>query len=581
MEKILPSEEKKCLENYPESAISEPLPQMTAVEFLEERTKKYSNAIALTFENKVITYGELHEQIHEYTKALLKRGIRKGDKIAICMPNTPEAIYVIYALNAIGATTIGLSPLNNEFKMKRDLEIIKPKMVITADCFFGNMKKSCKAQDIEPILCSPLESSDDKKIKALYSTMQFFKGNHKFGWDSNLSKILKKSQSDKDVAETIERATYDPEFITDIMFTGGSTGVHKGVELNDNGLNCVVRDLDHVLILEPGMVHLGNIPFGHMAFGRLVMHYALCKGLTFALTLKMMPNDLYSELIRTHSNGAMGGPIHWKTLIDNPEVKKDSLSFLKQPLAGGEEFKPEDRERVAEALKFAGCEIPVGNGLGMTEAWAPTHVCVGGKNTPGTIGYPLPNVNCKVVDPNTRLEVGRNVPGLLLISGPGVMKGYYNNQEETDKVLIYDENGTKWYVTGDIVRRLDNDEFQYIGRLKRNFVCGCDNIYPEQIENLVLTLPEVKEVLVTKIPDDKYQYLPKYHIHLVDPACDTDALEKKINVLIESTLGDSALPGYIEYHTKALPKSDNNKLNPNALEQEDLQKENRRVRKLS
>ena len=360
---------------------------------------------------------------------------------------------------------------------------------------------------------------------------------------------------------------------TDIMFTGGSSGVHKGVDLDGGALNSVVKALDYVLILEPGMVHLGNIPFGHMCFGRLVLHYALCKNLEYALTLKALPKDFYSELVRTHANGAMGGPVHWEILAQDPSLKPWTLENLFQPLSGGEMFKPQKLKEANKALEYAGCITPIGNGLGLTEMWAPTHVCLGGKNTPGTIGYPIPFVNSKIADPKTFEDMPLETPGVLLVNGPGMMLRYHENEAETNAVFVYDENGVKWYNTKDVAVKHENGEYEFVGRIKRNFVSGVDNIYPEQIEQILLQIPEIREVIVTSIPDDKEQFLPSYHVSLNNFNCDRKVLEGKIFTLIEKTLGASALPGYIEYYEEALPRTDNGKLDPKVMEAKDKEKQ--------
>lgn len=556
------------------------IPENSKYDFLLERNQKYMNYNALSFFNRKITYEELHERINEYARALYKKGIRKGDTIAVCVGNTPESIYLLYALDIIGATVVGLSPLNNDYKMKRDLEMVKPKMLISIDMMYGKFKNACDALNISPILYSPLESANNPFMKALYNSKQFLDGNKLFGYDHNLNKIVKNGKN----AE-FQREDFTPNSVNDIMFTGGSTGVHKGVELSSNGLNSVVKALDDVLILEPGMVHLGNIPFGHMCFGRLVMHYALCNNLEFALTLNALPDKFYDELVRTQADGAMGGPVHWNAVAARSDLKSGSLTNLIQALSGGEMFKPEDKKKDEEALRKCGSKAEIGDGLGLTEMWAPTHVNFGGKNTPGTIGFNIPFVSSKVVDPalldNFNLNEKYDLPevplgevGILLVNGPGMMLGYHNNEEETNKVFIYDKEGTKWYNTGDLVIRcgIDNKEFKFSGRKKRNFVCGVDNIYPEQVEALLLQLPEINEAIVTKVPDEKYQFLPSYHISLANDQINTDNLKLKIEALIESTLGASALPGYIEYTTLPLKRTDNGKLDATFYQNKDNEK---------
>ena len=556
------------------------IPTNSKYDFLLERNKNYMNYTALSFPGKKenITYEELHTRINEYARALHKEGIRKGDVVAVCVLNTPESVYLLYALDLIGAVVVGLSPLNNDYKMKRDIEMVKPTRLITLDMMYGKCKNSCDALNVSPILYSPIESMDSPFIKMAYNFKQMIEKNKVYGKHHNLSSIVKLGKN-----TNFARVPFEPNQVNDILFTGGSTGVHKGVELTSNGLNGVVKGLDTVLFLEPGMKHLGNIPFGHMVFGRLVLHYVLCKNMEFALTLNAMPNKFLEELIRTNADGAMGGPVHWDNLYQNPMLKKGCINNLKQAITGGEMLKPEKRKEILSSFEAAGLDIDICDGLGLTEMWAPTHVNIGGKNTPGTIGYPIGFVSSKVVDPkileNRKPNECSPIPsvtdgdiGLLLVTGPGMMIKYHNNEEETNKVFFYDEVGTKWYCTGDLVFKtgINNNEYKFAGRQKRNFVCGVDNIYPEQIEQIITELPEIRETVVSKVKDDKYQFMPVYHV-CVQENCNTEQLKNKIDALIESTLGSSALPGYIFFQTDALVRTDNGKLNSPYYEQMDTE----------
>lgn len=279
------------------------MPNCTKYEFLLERNKNYMNYNAISFENRKITYEELHVRIDEYARALTKKGIKKGDLIAVCAGNTPEAIFLMYALDKIGAITIGLSPTNNQYQMKRDIEMIRPKMVITIDMMYGKIKDTVQPLNISPILFSPVESINNPLIKAIYNGKQLLAGNKLIGREYNLKQIVKDGKNFDFKQPYIEN-----DYVSDIMFTGGSTGVHKGVELYGNGFNCLIKAIDEVFFLEPGQVHLGNIPINHMVFGKALTHYALASNLEYALTLKMTPNFFTEEVIRTQAAGIMGDP---------------------------------------------------------------------------------------------------------------------------------------------------------------------------------------------------------------------------------------------------------------------------------
>ncbi len=543
-------------------------------DFLYERNKEYMDLTALSFGDKKITYEQLHDNIQKYVKMLYAKGVREGDVIGVVALNTPESVYLLYALDVIGAITVGLSPIDKKENLKRDIQEIKPKMVISVDMCYDNFKDSEKALNFSTILYSPLESVDNLKLKFGYNAMQFLKGNYKLSKDSNLSHLLKKNYD----GVVPEKSVYTPGKLTDILFTGGSTGIHKGVDLSGSGLNSVVEGMDSIFKSEPGMIHLGNIPIGHMAYGRMIMHYSLCNNMELALTLKALPSDFYDEIVRTHANAAVGGPPHWVTLIQkngdlftpNSKLKPNTLSELHYATSGGEAKKKTTETAINDALKYCGSDAVLGDGLGATETWASIMINNGKLHQRGTLGDPISTVDVKLVNPETGEEVKKGDKGLLYVSGPSVMLGYHNNPEETSNVISYDEENKKWLNTGDILRQNPlTGEYQYIGRKKRNFVSGVENIYPEELESLLLNLPEVREVVVTAIPDDMVQYIPRYHISLYDKNIDYKEFERKMNLLVESRLGENWLPGTVKYYDEPLKKMPNSKINISYYKEQD------------
>ena len=398
-----------------------------------------------------------------------------------------------------------------------------------------------------------------------YKLLQLKNGNFKLSKDSNLKSLLKRNYTDVDYV----KAPFVQDGLRDILFTGGSTGVHKGVELSDNGLNSVVEGMSSIFPAEPGMIHLGNIPFGHMAYGRSILHYALCNNMEYALTIKAMPSDFYDEIVRTHATAAVGGPPHWVSLIEqqgdkfvpSSRLKPGTLTDLHYATSGGEAKKETTENAINEALKYCGSDAKLGDGLGATETWASMMINNGKIHHSGTVGEPISTLEVKLVDPDTGKEVKDGEKGLLYVSGPSVMIGYHNNPEETEKVISYDENGKRWINIGDFLMKTPDGEFKYVGRQKRNFVSGCDNIYPEELENLLLTIPEIREVVVTPISDEMVQYIPRYHISLYDTDIDYKDLEEKINALVMSKLNENWLPGSIAYYDKPLERMQNSKVN--------------------
>lgn len=537
----------------------------TKYNYMLEQNKDYMDLTALSFGDRKITYEEMHDRIEKYVRLLYSKGVRQGDVIGICAYNTPESVYLLYALDIIGAIVVGYSPFDSKEKTKLDIEMTKPKMVISVDMCYKNFKDWEKALNFSTILYSPVDSLDDMKIKVGYKLLQLKNGNFKLSKDSNLKSLLKKNYSDVDYV----KAPFEQDGLRDILFTGGSTGIHKGVELSDNGLNSVVEGMNSIFPAEPGMIHLGNIPFGHMAYGRSILHYALCNNMEYALTIKAMPSDFYDEIVRTHATAAVGGPPHWVSLIEqngdkfvpSSKLKPGSLSELHYATSGGEAKKATTENAINEALKYCGSDAKLGDGLGATETWASMMINNGKIHHRGTVGEPISTLDVKLVDPDTGKEVKDGEKGLLYVSGSSVMLGYHNNPEETAKVISYDENGKRWINIGDFLMKTPDGEYKYVGRQKRNFVSGCDNIYPEELESLLLTIPEIREVAVTPISDEMVQYIPRYHISLYDTNIDYKELEEKINTLVMSKLNENWLPGSIAYYDKPLERMQNSKVN--------------------
>lgn len=540
-------------------------PNMSKYDYMYENSKNHMNNIALTFENKKITYEEMFEAINKYAKLLYAKGVRKGDLIGVCTFNTPEAVYLIYALNLLGAVVVGYSSFDNKEKIKVDVEMTKPKMVITTDYSYGNFKDLEKSLNISTILYSPLEYSDNTKIKLGYRLMQIKNGNFTLKRDKKLKHLLKMNY---DSVILPEKEYVDGE-LSDIMFTGGSSGVHKGVDLNDVGLNSSIEGMKALCDDDyyDGKVYLGQIPFGHMAFGRSILHIALTNNMTYALTLRAMPNDFYGELVRTKANVVSGGPPHWTSLIEKKngvyvprsDLKPNTLSNLEVTFSGGEAKKEATEKAINDALEFCGSKAKLGDGLGATETWGPNIINFADYFKEGMLGVPLSTLKVKLIDPETGKEVKKGEKGILYLSGPSVMIGYHNNPEETKKVISYDSEGNKWLNLGDYLQE-DDGFYKYVGRQKRNFVCGVDNIYPEQIEELLISLPEVREAVITPISDDILQFIPSYHVSLYSDKTDLNDFEKKLKKLIVTNIGESALPGKIEYTTEPLVRMTNSKI---------------------
>ena len=564
---LKPSEAKKHLDYFPKEANKEYNNNQNLYDYLLEKNKNHFNEVAITFGDLKVTYEELHDNIDKYARALYKRGVRKGDIIGLCLANTPEAIYLFYAINKLGAITCQLNPVDNAFKIMKDLEVVKPKMIITINDCYSTIKKAKKNFDerIETIVFPAVQSVDNDLIKILYGFKQIISGNAILNVNNTLRKVLNDALT---YDGNVEYPKYEPNTLSNIVFTGGSSGTHKGVDLSSNGLNNLMDTYSYFNLLEPGEVFMGHLP-QFMGFGILALHYALCMNTNLNLTFKALPKDFISELNRIHPAAAFGGPIHWEEFLRNPEASKLDLSNLKEPISGGEQLVLEKWIKINEVLKKCNAPTTLWNGLGMSEMWSASALNRGNINTVGTVGVVYPCNNVKILDMDSDQELGFGEVGRYCITGPSMMLGYHNNPTETNKVIKTDANGVRWLETGDIAKIAENGEITFMGRTKRCFVSGVTNIYPEQIEDIVSKVEGVRQIIVTHVQFDGNQNVPIYHVRLEENYINKDKVTKAIFSIINQTLGKPALPYDIDYTYDELPITKNGKLDPKPFQASD------------
>ena len=417
--------------------------EVNPYEFQLHENLKYMNNVALVTEKgEKITYEEFHTRVDEYAKALKEKGVREGDRIAFAAGNVPSALYLKRALYKLGATVCAINPVQKDYLKEADIELVNPKMLIGINMFSKSFSTITKRYGVDTLYFSPYDSVNaSKKEKAILNLFLLASRNFVLNKEKRISTYLDRTSNsviDVPIANTIDK------YISDITFTGGSSGTHKGVMLNGNGLSTVTKGVNYVLPLKPGDRFLGNLP-EFMAFGGFAMQYALNRSLEIHLTSKAMPKDFPELLYKEKPNGVFGGPIQWNAYIDyvlkiagsdvyeqyknlskmdeknqkefykivgealenlDPSVKeKLDMSFLKTGVSGGEQLTSKTENLTDIIFDTFNAKDSIYNGLGMTEMWAPVAVKRGKLNASGTIGHMIPFVGAKVVDPKTFEEV--------------------------------------------------------------------------------------------------------------------------------------------------------------------------------
>ena len=568
-----PSKDKPHLKDYPEIALIEEKPKMTMYEYLYECNKNHLEELAIIFDTGFsetkITYKELFKNIDIIAEKLQSSGIKENDKVAVSLPNIPETPYIIYALNKIGAISCLIDPRAKEYALEKDLKELNVKMYIGCSETYQKIKKVSKKININRILIIPtLNSSDNKSVKLIYSLSKFKEKNIVFDSEEKWSKFI----SNTNTLTDLKKAKYKENNLAIISYTGGTTGVHKGVKISNDSINTVVFSHKYLIPdIHRGDKGMNTIP-PFLIYGLVIMHLALCWGLPTYMILDSSLDKFVDYLVKVNPAIICGGPIQWETLINNSKLNNNSLSNMKVPICGGEKLTIAQENKISEALLKAGSKAPICNGFGASELGGSVTLNYNKDWTSGTVGKLHIFDNAKMVDFNTNEELTYNKEGKLLITTPSLMLGYYNNPEEEKKVISVDEDGIRWFDTGDIAKISENGIIEITGRSKRLFVCGINNVYPPEMEEIIYQIPNIKKCAVVNVPHKELREVPKVHIVLYSD--NNEKRKQAKNSIIKSIsekINDEVIPHYFEFH-KDLQYTANGKIDFKGIRENDLNK---------
>ena len=503
------------LDYYSEAERKIKFTKKTIYNFLNDSVSKEDyDYIALNYFNNKITYREFFYRINMCAKSLKYLGIGEKDIVSICMPNTPEAIYLFYACNKIGAIADMIHPLSSPEQIKLYLSENKSKVLFLVDFDYDKYHKVIGKSSVEKaVLISPKESmlsylkigymitkdiglkkpnpNDDKYL----TWVEFFR------LGSLYKKDIRTNMTYKDVAL--------------ILHSGGTTGSPKGIMLSNYNFNAEAQqDAVNVYDVRPGNKIVTILPIFH-GFGLCVcVHCPLSLKVETILMPEYNDSRFYKIMKYDKPHVILGVPTLWEAMMNNPRFKNVDMSQMKYIISGGDHLSTSNEARINDFLHEHGAHINIFKGYGMTESVAASCYTFPGTNEPGSIGIPMVGNVYKIVDLETGKKLSFGREGEICVNGPTVMVGYLNNQAETDKVLEKDSDGNIWLHTGDIGYIAPNGIVYYTSRLKRMIVVSGFNVYPGEIEEVLSTHPDVDKVSVIGIPHKYKMHVPKAFIVL-------------------------------------------------------------------
>ncbi len=510
----MPSIAKPYMKYYTNSQLSIKLPQKTIYENLFENNITNLNNIAINYFDRKITFSELFKMIDDCCRAFVTLGVNKGDIVTICMPNTPEAIIAFYSLNKIGAVSNMIHPLKSKNEIKNYLNEVNSKYMILLDSNYSKVNEIIDETLLEKVIvASPKDSMPFIMGLAYYNQTLKNEPFYKEQIDNKYIKWADFIKNGKN--EKIVKNEYKENELAVIIHTGGTTGTSKGVMLSNDNFNSMITQFfataDNFC---KGDKMLTIMPVFH-GFGLCSsIHLPLSFGVTSVLIPKFESSKFDKLLKKYKPNHIIGVPTLWKAMINNDKINKMDLSFIKYVVTGGDSMKQDFELAVNEFLKNHGSNSELNKGYGLSEAVAGATFAFGECNKLGSIGIPMVKTEFKIVEPGTDKELTYNQNGELCISGPTVMLGYYNNEEETSLVLRKHSDGKLWLHTGDM-GYIDNDGVLYYSqRITRMFISSGVNVYPSSIETVISSINEIEMCAVIPIQHEYKGMVPKVYIVL-------------------------------------------------------------------
>ncbi|NIP83012.1 MAG: AMP-binding protein [Gemmatimonadetes bacterium] len=521
-----------------------PYPERTLLDSLAEAVAEAPDRPAIRFKGAAVSHARLDRESDAFAAALAELGVRKGDRVALLLPNCPQ--FVIAQLGAwkAGAIVAPLNPLYTDRELQEALTRTRPLTIVVLNRFYDQVRRIQSTTTIHRIIATGIKDYLPPALRLLYSVARERKDGERIrlrGEDRRFTELLRRHRGAARPA--VEILPDDPALL---LMSGGTTGTPKAVaglhrSLVASGmqlrtwLSPVLTPWDDTMLLPLPLFHVyGNA--GALSFA-LVGHNPLI----------LVPNardmdDLVATVRRTRPSFLVGVPALFNALVEHPDVRsgKVDLGSIRGCFSGASPLLAESKRRFEE--ETGGVII---EGYSLSEAMM---ACcanpVRGTNKVGSVGVPLPDVALRIVDPDDpTVELSRGEVGEILLAGPQIMAGYWEDPEETAGALAILPDGSRWLRTGDL-GRVDDDDYLFIVDRKKDLikVSGLQ-VWPREVEEAIATHPAVAEVGVVGIPHPRKGEVPKAWVVL---RSDTAASPEEIREHCRRSLAPFKTPAEVE-----------------------------------
>jgi long-chain acyl-CoA synthetase len=524
--------------------------------FLKRSAERFPDRSALNFQGYRIQFRQLKEMVDRFASALSAFGVKRGDRVALLLPNTIPCVAAYYAVLKIGAIAVMNNPLYSDRELDHQFNDSGAKLLVTLDLLGNRMIDLRPKTRIKQIV-----------ITSIGDYLPFPKN-----WLFPLVAKKKKLAADVKPADDVFKwkavlADHDPnppavtlgfEDVAMYQYTGGTTGVSKGVMLTHANLSKNVQQCRawFPTFKEGAEVMLGALPFFHVFGLTTAMNFAIYMGWEDILVPKPQPEQLLEAIGKYKPTFAPLVPTMYIGILNHANIDRTPLTSIKGCFSGSA---PLPVEVIRDFEKRTGAVIV--EGYGLTETSPVTHInpFAGGKRKAGSIGLPIPDTECRIVELNDgRTDLPTGETGELMVRGPQVMTGYWDKPDATAETLV-----DGWLHTGDIAQMDAEGYFYIVDRKKDMIISGGYNVYPRDIEEVFFEHPKVQEATAIGIPHPKRGEAVKVFIVLKEGAT---ATQEEMIAFCHEKLAKYKWPTEVEFRTE-LPKSNVGKVLKKELRQ--------------
>lgn len=537
--------EKVWLSSYPKEIPHHlDLPEIPVSQFLTDASNENPSKVAIHFMGKDLTYQELYESALRFANYLRSLGVEKGDRVAIMLPNCPQAVIAYYGTLYAGGVVVQTNPLYTERELQYQMADAGAKVILVMDILYPRAMKILKETQIENVIVTGIKDYLPFPKNLVYPFIQ----KKQYGFSvkvehsgiNHLFTEIMRSSSPKPIEVPFD---FENDLAL-LQYTGGTTGFPKGVMLTHKNLiaNTMMCDAWMYRCEKGKETILGMLPFFHVYGMTTVLILSVMQQGRMVLIPKFDVEQALKTIDKQKPTLFPGAPTMYIGLLNHPDLAKYDLSSIKACLSGSSPLPVEVQERFEE---ITGGKLV--EGYGLTETSPVTHANFIWENRiAGSIGVPWPDTDSVILRSGETEVLPPGEIGEIAIKGPQVMKGYWNRPEDTAMTFA-----DGWFLTGDLGYMDENGYFYVVDRKKDMIIAGGFNIYPREVEEVLYEHEAIQECVVAGIPDPYRGETVKAYIVLKEGFTATD---KELNTYCRQNLAAYKVPRFYEFRDE-LPKT--------------------------